>query len=592
MTDKKPAADNFDKEFSLNSKKKPAVRGKVPSWIMILAGVAVMAAVVIVKQPFVRPSDRGTRAAVTIPGTGTGVSGQTAAYSGINDQQADPSELEARFGDQSGIKTQVGADIPVIFAGSDQPYSMLWKELETDKSGEIIPYESDEEDSSIYWVDETPFEVVLKPAEKTDVKDSSSVVTINDQEYSVSLEQLTQDEITALPEEKLSELIRIGEDTYMIRLAPKGGSETAAVTEEPAAEQDPKAEIAPDEDPFAEKQEPETVQTEPDAPAVAWLNEKPFSVTVRMYEEPAQEAGEEETAAQKAYFEADGEMYEVSLREMDSKEAEKESAADPVVWIDRTPLKVSLQEGAAAGSPVEVVLDPVPEEDLPALLKERFGEDAAAEDPKPEDPQTGSEEPVSEPTEVPQEEGWFAGLFHNIFGGGPTAEPTPQVTVIAVTPTPAPKLPTATAIVVRMAPTSTPQSPVRLDPDGQKAVQRTPANTLAPKGGDMNDPALWDIAEATATPAGRASTSGQNRGRATQTATPSADSPAALNQPDTIIVEPSDNGTPVQVTAEPTPGELPHTGMADGWNIPSMVCLLAGLLLIIIGVRRLRANRG
>ena len=60
MTDKKPAADNFDKEFSLNSKKKPAVRGKVPSWIMILAGVAVMAAVVIVKQPFVRPSDRGT----------------------------------------------------------------------------------------------------------------------------------------------------------------------------------------------------------------------------------------------------------------------------------------------------------------------------------------------------------------------------------------------------------------------------------------------------------------------------------------------------------------------------------------------------
>ena len=35
--------------------------------------------------------------------------------------------------------------------------------------------------------------------------------------------------------------------------------------------------------------------------------------------------------------------------------------------------------------------------------------------------------------------------------------------------------------------------------------------------------------------------------------------------------------------SEPTPEELPHTGMAESWNIPSMAALLFGLLLVIIG---------
>ena len=118
MTDKKPGADNFDKEFRLNSDKKAAVRGKIPSWIMILAGIAVIAAVVIVKQPFVRPSESGTKASLTVPGAGGTVTGQTAGFNGMNDQQADSSELEARFGEQGSVKEEFTPDYSVVLAGS------------------------------------------------------------------------------------------------------------------------------------------------------------------------------------------------------------------------------------------------------------------------------------------------------------------------------------------------------------------------------------------------------------------------------------------------------------------------------------------
>ena len=139
-----------------------------------------------------------------------------------------------------------------------------------------------------------------------------------------------------------------------------------------------------------------------------------------------------------------------------------------------------------------------------------------------------------------------------------------------------------------MAPTSTPQNPVRLDPDGKDTGKA--AKSVDPKSGDLNDPALWDPAQPTKTPA-RSASSGSNRSRPTQTSTPQADRPANLNQPEVIILDPSDNGSAVVTTVEPTPEELPHTGMADSWNIPSMLALLMGLLLVIIGVRRLRKNR-
>ena len=60
--------DNFDKEFSLNqTRKKTAARGKLPSWLMILAGVAVIGGVVAARQPALRQTDSGTRTTVSMP---------------------------------------------------------------------------------------------------------------------------------------------------------------------------------------------------------------------------------------------------------------------------------------------------------------------------------------------------------------------------------------------------------------------------------------------------------------------------------------------------------------------------------------------
>ena len=64
---------------------------------------------------------------------------------------------------------------------------------------------------------------------------------------------------------------------------------------------------------------------------------------------------------------------------------------------------------------------------------------------------------------------------------------------------------------------------------------------------------------------------------------------AAPAKLDAVVVDSFDkdpNGQ--QPTSEPK--ELPHTGGLEGWNIPSLLIMLAGLLLVIIGVRRLRTK--
>ena len=161
-------------------------------------------------------------------------------------------------------------------------------------------------------------------------------------------------------------------------------------------------------------------------------------------------------------------------------------------------------------------------------------------------------------------------VFNNIFGASPTQTPIPQVTVIPLTPTPTAVQPTATPITIIMMPTAAAQGPVRLD------ITETPVPTASDtqaKDGDLDDPALWEEDEQTA---------------------PENDEPTPTNTPyktpssekiEAVVVESFE--TPA---VQPTPEELPHTGMAEGWNIPSMLGLLAGLLLVILGVRRLRSK--
>ena len=88
----KNTAENFDKEFRLNGNKKRSGAGKIPSWIMILAGAAIIAAVVIVKQPVIRPVVSGTKASLTSQNSLT-VQGNDNGFTG-SDAKADPAELE------------------------------------------------------------------------------------------------------------------------------------------------------------------------------------------------------------------------------------------------------------------------------------------------------------------------------------------------------------------------------------------------------------------------------------------------------------------------------------------------------------------
>lgn len=284
-------------------------------------------------------------------------------------------------------------------------------------------------------------------------------------------------------------------------------------------------------------------------------------------------------------FTVDGKQYALQLEEIAPEDVPEETNGQAVIWVDETPLQVMLHteekpervdenapsQDETGEAPITVELNPLSSDETVALQRQRFGEDflpraTATAIPQP----TETPVPTATPTSLPEESNWFRDMFNNIFGSTPTQEPTPGVTVIPLTPTPTMVPPTATPIVVRVVPTAIAAEPV------------IPADNTISKEGDLDDPALWDIDdEPTAVPGEAEAGDTKPEEETTELI------PTATEQAELITDETAEEPT---AQPSPTPGELPHTGMADGWNIPSMLGLLAGLLLIIIGVRRLRVK--
>lgn len=448
--------DNFDNEFKMNkkTKKNGSVRkAKVPSWLLILAGVAVIGGVVAAKQPAVRTVDNTGRNSMVLPASQQ-ITGDPAVISGVNDEQADPSELEARFASQTNAQY-------------------------------VVPAEGDDPEVELISVNPT-----------------SAIIISSDQM------------------------------------------------------------VEADEIPFGDAPAEKSAEN----PAVVRLNDGYYSVSVV----PAEQSTASETGAvQSMEFTADGQQYVLSLTKLDEDEAPSDPS--PVVWLNETPVQVSVN-ASGDNAPVEVSLNPLPEEETVRLQQERFG---------PSYGQSAETQPsvteVPEATEAPadnrQNSNWFARLFNEIFGNTPTVVPTPQVTVIAFTPTPTTVQPTATPIVIQMQPTAVvQQNPVRLDDPEAKGLNG--------QSSDLNDPALWDDGSATATVPPVQDQPSES------TPEPTRKSPVKI---DVVVVDSLDD--PAQTpSVQPTSEELPHTGGAESWNIPSLLAMLAGLLLVIIGVRRLRSK--
>ena len=515
--------DNFDKEFRLNqTKKKTSAGGKLPSWLMILAGAAVIGGVVAARQPALHQTDTGTRTTVSMP-AGEMVTGENLIYNAVNDEQVSSSELEARFlsqGDQA----------------------------------------------------------LLQNADITDIIDPAPTAAEN-----------------------------------MLVLAPERNTSADPVSADPVSETTEQA--APETEAQAI---PSAVDKSVDEDiAIAWLNDKAFAVSVKPADEmPAtapehqtesvsvpvkvlDAAGNEKKQPQTAVFELDGKEYAIQLTELSPEETPSEITTEPVVWVDKTPLLLSLSgesfdpEDTASDQKVqmdihfEITLNPLPAEQTAVLQQERFGADLTDPVPADEEPfPTATEEPTPTVTEEPQEDNWFASFFSNLFGSAPTEVPTPQVTVIALSPTPTVPQPTATPLVILMAPTTEAQGPVRLDGEGGVSEPVKPSSTADSAGIDSAGKAEETETEKKTTD--NRSTdikpSGSEQTTEVQSTRPA---PSKL---DAVIVDSFDKDLNYQQQPTNEPKELPHTGGLEGWNIPSLLIMLAGLILVIIGVRRLRTK--
>ena len=174
--------DNFDQEFNLNKnknksknkKRSKSPRGKIPSWLMILAGVAVIGGVVAARAPIAQTTNT-TKSAVVLP-TAQPVIVDTTLYTGINDQQADISELEAHFASQ-GNSSNFQLVQTVLSDGSSQKFEMAMEPLELDQNGYIIPPAEESKDASVYWVDGRPYALTINPGTQEETSGTESTAS-------------------------------------------------------------------------------------------------------------------------------------------------------------------------------------------------------------------------------------------------------------------------------------------------------------------------------------------------------------------------------------------------------------------------------
>ncbi|MBQ6481766.1 MAG: LPXTG cell wall anchor domain-containing protein [Anaerolineaceae bacterium] len=636
--------DNFDKEFSLNKKKKKTnknSRGKMPSWLMILAGAAVIGGVIAAQQPALHTASN-TVTSVNVS-TSQPVSVEPALFTGINDEKLDSSELEARFLSQ-GSQMNSQYIQPVFSDGTIQGVDMELAPLPVDENGAADTQKKANDNSSVYWIDGAPYSVKIQSegTEQSIAKDekASEYYWLNDRAYEVHLEPVSEPKIQAMPETEAEKIVQIGGQSYLMDMSPvipasentepetKGPDQTEeasapVIVEEQTAEPTPTIPATPvteGSDTVTEPDQADTGKEETnasDSSAIVWLNDRAYTVTIKPQEEESTattntavqpvETAETDTReeneasdtatevptpteapkqdAQTSVFTVEGKPYELQLTELDPEEDPQNRTEQPIVWLDETPLQVILNteeasegtdETAETGSedrkPIEITLHPLPTDQTTALQQERFGEDYVPSSSVPTTVPTSepTETPTPVPTATPEDTNWLVSVFNNIFGASPTQTPIPQVTVIPLTPTPTIVQPTATPITIIIMPTAAAQGPVRLD---ITEISAPTASDTQAKDGDLDDPALWEEDEQTA------SENDEPTPTNTPYKTPSSE------KVDAVVVESFE--TP---TVQPTPEELPHTGMAEGWNIPSMLGLLAGLLLVILGVRRLRSK--
>ena len=571
--------DTFDKEFRMENKKKKkgSSRGKFPSWLLILAGVAVIGGVVAARQPSLRPVENTTKTSITLPTNQPAVAEQAASITAINDQQADSAELEARFLSKANAQYIV----PVQTNGSQQGINMDLEPLTIDSSGNPASPQL-ESSSSIVWIEGKPFALSIEAiGDAAQPQSVTSVYWLNDQPYDVHLDPISETDISQLSQADQSSVVHIGNQDYLLRMTKTVSTETAAA--EPTPTQPSEMIHAADTAPVSDKNMSTEEKTgAEDQPAVAWLDSKPYAVTVKpqdkasagqpiidnISEDTSEDSRETKKETINNNFTIDGKEYILSMEEVAPDEIPDSSAS--IVWLDKTPLEVILsskEESADAEPVIEVSLNPLSSEQTAALQQERFGTDFETEEtPETETIIISTEEPT-QTVEETQGGNWFTNMFTGIFGSSPTNTPTPQVTVIALSPTPAPVQPTATPIVIQMAAVvPTQQGPVKLD--GTDVVNTTERNQeTADTVSDANktDQSVTPTVKPTLVP-----------------------TKAAPEKIEVVVLDETDST--VQPTAQTEAKELPQTGMAEGWNIPSMLGLLAGLLLVIIGVRRLRSR--
>ena len=252
------AGNSFDKEFSLDNKKRPrSVGGKIPPWAWIILAAALIAAVVIVNKPAVRNEvNTPSVSSAALNAAPAGLNGGDSAVYG--DPQVSAAEMEA------------------FLASAQRPVA---------KSADGDP---------VFMVEETPFAMRLVPAEALPTAESTAepearqTLVINGKTYVIQIHEVAAGDESSADADSgtinldgqsveiglnpVNEVAAAAADTLVIngqtfRLvitpaaaeaaptaepeAVSGAAAEAAPTAEPEAVSGAAVEVTPDDDPFA-----------------------------------------------------------------------------------------------------------------------------------------------------------------------------------------------------------------------------------------------------------------------------------------------------------------------------------------------------
>ncbi len=271
MNQNKRGADNsFDKEFSLDNKKRTrSGGGKIPPWAWIILAAAVIAAVVIVNKPAGNDVNTPSAQSASLNAEPAGLTGSASAVYG--DPQVSEAEMEA-FLTSAQRPVAKSADGAPVFMVEETPFAMRLVPEDAVPTSESTAEPTEARQTLVINGKTYVIQIQEAAAEDESPADADSgTIDLDGQSMEIGLDPVSEGDVSA------ADTVVINGQAFRLIVTPAAAE--AAPTAETDALSENSVEVTPDDEPFAA----DSAANEPTVEALATEAPQQGNWFVRMF---------------------------------------------------------------------------------------------------------------------------------------------------------------------------------------------------------------------------------------------------------------------------------------------------------------------